>query len=135
MLAKTFLYFRLMYSICFFNHCAFILFKPIIREIFYEFFFKLLQILILSNGNYGDRVAQICDTSGVKNSLIPMSTQALSESLSSKKVHGVFAVHCETSTGKINPVSEMGKIVKEHSAGSRNDLCIMSNFIFYWWVL
>lgn len=74
-------------------------------------------MLIMSNGLCGDRVEEICKADGVKYKVIPMEEKALTEALATGEYHGVFAVHCERSTGKVNPISEIGKIVKTHSEG------------------
>jgi 2-aminoethylphosphonate-pyruvate transaminase len=78
------------------------------------------KLLILINGAYGERMLKIAgvhkiETVSLKNAEdeIP-SRQSLREALESdSKITHVAVVHCETTTGIINPIEEYGKIVKE----------------------
>ena len=72
----------------------------------------------MNNGRYADRICNICKLSGINFIVIPMNMKTLQDSLrNNKDVSGVFVVHCETSSGYINPVKEIGQVVKKHSPG------------------
>ena len=72
----------------------------------------------MSNGRYGDRMIDICKAAGIKFIVIPMNLKTLEDTLrANKDVGGVFVVHCETSSGIMNPVKDIGQIVKKHSRG------------------
>jgi len=78
------------------------------------------KILIMSNGRYGERIAKICKTLKKKffvfknhdreqNSLIDLERLL---SRDSSIIH-VVAVHCETTSGILNPLEEMATIVSK----------------------
>jgi 2-aminoethylphosphonate-pyruvate transaminase len=82
------------------------------------------KLLVMNNGAYGARIAQIarrlriavmeivCDeTSPVDGSAID---GALSDDAS---ITHVALVHCETTTGLLNPVRAAGEVVREHGRG------------------
>ena len=77
------------------------------------------KLLVLSNGAYGQRIAKIskvlnistmvCDSGETK----PTDLAKLRDVLESDaEVTHVAVVHCETTTGMLNPIKEVGKIVK-----------------------
>ena len=76
------------------------------------------KILVMSNGRYGERIAKICKMLGKKffifknndreqNSLIDLDKLLGKDS----SVTHVAAVHCETTSGILNPLEEMARIV------------------------
>jgi len=76
--------------------------------------------LILINGAYGERMLKISNIHRIQTiSLIIAedtvpSPQSLREALEADpQITHVAVVHCETTTGIINPIEEYGKIVKE----------------------
>ena len=72
----------------------------------------------MSNGTNGDRIAKLCKASKIKNIVIPVDKKSLEETLKKNQdIAGVLVVHCEASTGLINPVKEIGEIVKQSSKG------------------
>lgn len=74
------------------------------------------KLIIMSNGRYGDRTVDICKAAGIKYVVIPMNMKTLDDTLrANKDVSGVFVVHCETSSGVINPAQEIGQVIKKHS--------------------
>ncbi len=85
----------------------------------------MLQALIISNGAYGDRMVKICSQAGFNYDFLrgpedqALDLGVIKEKLckSSAKYSLVAAVHCETSTGMINSIQNIGQIVKEHSKG------------------
>lgn len=79
------------------------------------------RLLVLSNGAYGQRIANIAQTlhipvvvhdSGERD---PTDLQQLRTTLEAdNEITHVAVVHCETTTGMLNPVSEVGEIVKSY---------------------
>jgi 2-aminoethylphosphonate-pyruvate transaminase len=79
-------------------------------------------LLVLANGAYGARIAEIarrlqirllCNDSG---ELRPPNLDMLEEALASDpRITHVAVVHCETTTGMLNPVEAIGRIVKSHN--------------------
>src|SRR5882672_4255869 len=85
---------------------------------------KAGKLLILINGAYGKRAARICDYMGRAHvdlewaedqAVDPRPVEAALKS--DAAITHVFVVHCETTSGVLNPVAEVGKIVA--AAGRR----------------
>ncbi|MGC9314734.1 MAG: phosphonoacetaldehyde hydrolase, partial [bacterium] len=81
------------------------------------------KLLILVNGAYGERMAKIAERLGIAHDTLVCDEMAVhdlrevEEKLSSDSdVTHVAVVHCETTTGIINPVAEIGAVVKSHGA-------------------
>jgi 2-aminoethylphosphonate-pyruvate transaminase len=80
-------------------------------------------LLVIENGHYGRRLAQIaeahevpCETISVPERA-PLEPEAVAEALSGREdVTHVAVVHCETSTGRVNPVGAIGDAVARHCA-------------------
>jgi 2-aminoethylphosphonate-pyruvate transaminase len=91
------------------------------------------KLLVVVNGAYGERIAQIARVHGIEtvvlkyreNELPPPSDveQALEKD---SDIRMVSVVHCETTSGIINPIQEIGKIVRRH--GRRYFVDSMSAF-------
>ena len=81
------------------------------------------KLLVIINGAYGQRIASIARRHGIEvtelvfteNQLPDLAEieQALQQDSS---ISMVSVVHCETTSGIINPIEEIGQIVKNHSA-------------------
>lgn len=80
------------------------------------------KLLVLTNGAYGQRIAKIsmllnistvvCDSGETK----PTDLAKLREVLESDPaITHVAVVHCETTTGMLNPVKKVGEIVKSYN--------------------
>lgn len=76
------------------------------------------KVLILINGAYGERMRTICEYHGRTADTIvwpedqPVSPTAVAERLSSDPdITHVAIVHCETTTGILNPIAEVGEVV------------------------
>ena len=91
------------------------------------------KVLILVNGVYGRRMKQICEYYGRSHRVletaehVPADPAALNSVLADDpEVTHVAAVHCETTSGILNPIGEIAKVV----AGQRRSLIIdaMSTF-------
>lgn len=79
------------------------------------------KVLILENGAYGKRMAKICETMGVDHHMesfpedSKVNVSSVADILSKDKSFTlVCVVHCETSSGVINPVVDVGKVVKDN---------------------
>ncbi|RTE66886.1 2-aminoethylphosphonate--pyruvate transaminase [Amphritea opalescens] len=77
------------------------------------------KLLVLANGTYGKRIGQIADVLSIDVKVWDFGEQgaidldALEQQLSGD--HGyshVAVVHCETTTGRLNPIEQIAKIVK-----------------------
>ena len=80
------------------------------------------KVLILVNGAYGQRMAKICDVACRRYAVLeaaedaPVDPQALDEALADDpETTHVAAVHCETTTGVVNPVETVADVCAEHS--------------------
>ena len=79
------------------------------------------KLLILINGAYGERMLQIAGYLQIENSVLRFSeTEPVNAELTEKTlaenpdITHVAVVHCETTTGMLNPVREIGEVVKKH---------------------
>ncbi|GGH23054.1 2-aminoethylphosphonate--pyruvate transaminase [Paenibacillus segetis] len=79
------------------------------------------KLLVLTNGAYGKRIAQIAQMYGISTSIIdfgevtPVTVEPLIQRLVEEPdITHVAVVHCETTTGLLNPIEEVGQVVKEH---------------------
>jgi len=91
------------------------------------------KLLVLANGAYGQRIGMIARTLGIRHTLLefpetsPIDLVAVDEVLSSDPgLTHVAAVHVETTTGLVNPVQELGRLVRE--SGRSFILDAMSSF-------
>lgn len=80
------------------------------------------KCLLLINGAYGQRARKILDIAGRACAVLetpedtPPDLDAIERLLSADPdVTHVFAVHCETTSGIINPIAEIGSIVERHN--------------------
>jgi 2-aminoethylphosphonate-pyruvate transaminase len=78
------------------------------------------RLLVVVNGAYGDRMVQIAKRQGLANEVlrtpenIPADPSAVRQRLSqTPEVTHVAVVHCETTTGILNPVEAIGQVVRE----------------------
>jgi 2-aminoethylphosphonate-pyruvate transaminase len=79
------------------------------------------KLLVLINGAYGHRMAKIARTLGVATETLvfpesrPVDPAETYEALGrDPAITHVGTIHCETSTGIMNPVQEIGGVVREH---------------------
>ena len=77
------------------------------------------KLLVIVNGAYGRRIAQIASVPKVDTTLLEYpedkrpNVQEIAEALAADESIGhVALVHCETTTGIINPVREIGALVR-----------------------
>jgi 2-aminoethylphosphonate-pyruvate transaminase len=81
------------------------------------------RLLVLVNGAYGRRIVQMAEIHGIQVDVLEtpenrkISAEAVERHLSgSTKVTHVAVVHCETTTGIVNPVQEIGAVVARTGA-------------------
>ena len=91
------------------------------------------KVLILVNGAYGKRMVKICDYYARRYRVLetpddtPNDLAALDEALGADAAIGhVAAIHCETTSGILNPIAEIAEIVARH--GRRLLIDAMSAF-------
>ena len=82
------------------------------------------HVLVPQNGAYCQRIARICRVLGRKLTTIdyPENTQVAAGDVeraltSDPSITHVALVHCETSTGILNPLHEIAQIVAHHGKG------------------
>ena len=78
------------------------------------------KLLIIINGAYGKRIRDIANRHGIETAVIEVNerTQADPQELrrrlaNDSEITHVALVHCETSSGILNPLNEIGSVVKE----------------------
>lgn len=91
------------------------------------------KVLVLINGAYGKRLAKICEVLGRAFSTFetaedqPTTAADVDRLLhADKAITHVALIHCETSTGILNPLAEIAQVVKHH--GKRLIVDAMSSF-------
>ena len=79
------------------------------------------KMLVMVNGAYGQRIAKICQIIGracetlVTPEDVPNDPQALDAALAADPaISHVAVIHCETTTGILNPVEAMAEVVERH---------------------
>uniref|UniRef100_A0A0B7AUC3 Alanine--glyoxylate aminotransferase n=1 Tax=Arion vulgaris TaxID=1028688 RepID=A0A0B7AUC3_9EUPU len=83
------------------------------------------KALVIENGAYGKRMVKICEAAGIDCDVQSfqenrqVEPEVIKDALSGRTHYDLVAIiHSETSSGVINPVSEVGNIVKEMSPDS-----------------
>ncbi|MCH7688540.1 MAG: 2-aminoethylphosphonate--pyruvate transaminase [Planctomycetes bacterium] len=79
------------------------------------------KLLVIINGAYGDRIAKIARVLKIDIATLkypedrPPDPADVDRTLSQDSaITNVAVVHCETTTGIINPIEEIGQVVKQH---------------------
>jgi 2-aminoethylphosphonate-pyruvate transaminase len=79
------------------------------------------KLLVLTNGAYGDRIVKIANYQGIpvavndSGEMDASDLELLDRALETDRaITHVAVVHCETTTGMLNPVDRIGEIVKAH---------------------
>jgi 2-aminoethylphosphonate-pyruvate transaminase len=78
------------------------------------------KLLVLANGAYGKRIAQIAQVLRINYELWDfgetgaIDIDALDAKLADSSFSHVAVVHCETTTGRLNPIEAITPIVKQH---------------------
>ena len=91
------------------------------------------KVLVLINGAYGKRLAKICEVLGRNVSTFetaedqPTTAADVDRLLhADSAISHVALIHCETSTGILNPLQQIAQVVKRH--GKRLIIDAMSSF-------
>lgn len=91
------------------------------------------ELLVIVNGAYGQRIAKIAETLGIRTHTLTYAENtlpALSDIESTLQnepgIALVAAVHCETTSGIINPIQEIGRLARQ--AGKPYFVDAMSSF-------
>jgi 2-aminoethylphosphonate-pyruvate transaminase len=91
------------------------------------------KVAVLANGAYGERIVQMLKHAKIAHSVLrapedqPVDPVALDELLSrDEAVTHVAVVHCETTTGIVNPIETIGQVARKH--GKINVVDAMSSF-------
>jgi 2-aminoethylphosphonate-pyruvate transaminase len=79
------------------------------------------KLLVMANGAYGRRIAQIAKVLGIPQAVhdsgevLPPDLAQLEQTLKTDSaITHVAVVHCETTTGILNPIREIGQVVKKY---------------------
>ncbi|TXN08387.1 2-aminoethylphosphonate--pyruvate transaminase [Methylobacterium sp. WL103] len=82
------------------------------------------KVLVLVNGAYGKRLAKICEALGRDHTVyetaddVPTTPEAVDGLLAvDPAISHVGLIHCETSTGILNPLPEIAAVVARHGRG------------------
>jgi len=93
------------------------------------------KILILANGAYGKRMMKVCETCGidydsnVTSETLPVPIADVTKWLTSGINYSLIAiVHCETSSGVINPVEEVALLARKYQPNASVFVDAMSSF-------
>ncbi len=91
------------------------------------------KVLVFANGAYGDRIGEICKYGNISNTIIYLdeteqitARMVAEELLKDSTITHVAVVHCETTTGILNPIEEIADVVK--GAGKIFIVDAMSSF-------
>lgn len=90
------------------------------------------KVLVIINGAYGLRIAQMCTTLGIEIATLEFPENErpdlarIEASLAGGGFTDVVVVHCETTTGIINPIEAIGALATR--AGARYIVDAMSSF-------
>lgn len=78
------------------------------------------KVLVVNNGAYGARIGLICERLGLAHARIDQpetetaDLRQIEQHLSSGDFTHLAMVHCETTTGMLNPIVDAGDIAKRH---------------------
>ncbi len=80
------------------------------------------KVLLIENGAYGQRMIKICRTLNIPHDVLSFNEvervqiDVVADKLKSNEYTHVAIVHCETSSGILNPIEEIGELVYNHGA-------------------
>ena len=91
------------------------------------------KLLVLANGAYGERIVRIANVAGIECTVVrspedePITPSLADAALAADtSITDVAVVHCETTTGLLNPIEQIGKVVR--SQGRLYIVDAMSSF-------
>ena len=87
-----------------------------------RYFSLFCQVLIIENGAYGQRMVKICRTLNIPHDVLSfgeterVQVDQVAEKLKSNRYTHVAIIHCETSSGILNPIDEIGQLLHDHGS-------------------
>ncbi|MCT4592719.1 MAG: 2-aminoethylphosphonate--pyruvate transaminase [Anaeromicrobium sp.] len=79
------------------------------------------KLLIISNGAYGERIIEMSQYIGINHvpyrlsyDEVPKEEEIINILKEDKEISHIVMVHCETTTGILNPIEVIAKLAKEH---------------------
>ncbi|CAF0747507.1 unnamed protein product [Adineta ricciae] len=91
------------------------------------------KVLIIENGAYGQRMVKICRTLNIPHDVLSfgeterVQADQVAEKLKSNRYTHVAIIHCETSSGILNPIDEIGQLVHDHGAEKGSTVYIVDS--------
>ena len=81
------------------------------------------EVVVIETGAFGERFSSICESYGARVHRLQIdwgttcSPDRLEQFLQkvNGKIKAVFATYCETSTGVLNPIKELGEVINRHT--------------------
>ena len=95
------------------------------------------RLLVLSNGAYGERIAKMATISGIAHRIVRFAEReavcpgAVERALGEDKYSHVAVIHHETTAGALNPIEQIGEVVRRCGAGASYFVDSMSAFGAY----
>jgi len=91
------------------------------------------EVVVLANGAYGERAVRMLEYARIRHRVLrtpedtPADPAALERLLGAEAgITHVMAVHCETTSGILNPIAELGEVARRHGRAYMVDA--MSSF-------
>ncbi|KRW99822.1 Pyridoxal phosphate-dependent transferase [Pseudocohnilembus persalinus] len=96
------------------------------------------KVLVLVNGSYGERAKKIMDYYNIPNIVIKFeedqqvdNDKAIETLKENSDITHIFCIHSETTSGVINDVKKLGRMIKEHNSQIQFIVDAMSSFGVY----
>ncbi|CAF3277041.1 unnamed protein product [Rotaria socialis] len=91
------------------------------------------NVLIIENGAYGQRMIKICRILNIPHDVISfhetvrVQVDLVANKLQSNHYTHVAIIHCETSSGVLNPIEEIGQLVYDHGTTKGSTVYIVDS--------
>ncbi|CAF1467074.1 unnamed protein product [Rotaria magnacalcarata] len=91
------------------------------------------KVLIIENGAYGQRMTKICRILNIPHDVISfheterVQVDLVANKLQSNHYTHVAIIHCETSSGILNPIEEIGQLVYDHGTTKGSTVYIVDS--------
>lgn len=78
-------------------------------------------VLVVNNGAYGERITKICQRLNIRHvelaldEVSPADPHQIEQLLNEHTISHIAVVHCETTTGLLNPVEAIGTVAAKHN--------------------
>ncbi|WP_203522456.1 2-aminoethylphosphonate--pyruvate transaminase [Fusobacterium sp. IOR10] len=79
------------------------------------------KLLVIANGAYGNRIGEISNILKHNYKILDfgelgaINLKTIEETIKEEKFTHIAMVHCETTTGRLNPINEVGEIAKKYN--------------------